>query len=115
MFSVGSSFTVGIFSIGFVSIGFVSVLPLTILYRNVQRFRGGLVFKAHRLCVSLNSRRESNKEEEKGVFSVGSSFTVGIFSIGFVSIGFVSVPPPKLTDLYRKPGMLTFENRVRKS
>ena len=32
---------------------------------NVQRFRGGLVFKAHRLCVSLNSRLESNKEEEK--------------------------------------------------
>ena len=25
------------------------------------RFRGGLVFKAHRLCVSLNSRLESNK------------------------------------------------------
>ena len=32
----------------------------------VQRFRGGLVFEAHRLCVSLNSRLESNKEEEKG-------------------------------------------------
>jgi len=31
----------------------------------VQRFRGGLVFKAHRLCVSLNSRLESNQEEEK--------------------------------------------------
>ena len=29
----------------------------------MQRFRGGLVFKAHRLCVSLNSRLESNKEE----------------------------------------------------
>ena len=27
-------------------------------------FRGGLVFKAHRLCVSLNFRLESNKEEE---------------------------------------------------
>jgi len=34
-------------------------------HRNVQRFRGGLVFKAHRLCVSLNSRLESNKEEEE--------------------------------------------------
>jgi len=33
--------------------------------RDVQRFRGGLVFKAHRLCVSLNSRLESNKTEEK--------------------------------------------------
>ena len=36
------------------------------LDRNVQRFRGGLVFKAYRLCVSLNSRLESNKEEEEG-------------------------------------------------
>ena len=27
-------------------------------------FRGGLVCKAHSLCVSLNSRLESNKEEE---------------------------------------------------
>jgi len=36
------------------------------IHRNVQRFRGGLVFKAHRLCVSLNSRLESNKEEEEG-------------------------------------------------
>ena len=27
-------------------------------------FRGGLAFKAHRLCVSLNSRLEINKEEE---------------------------------------------------
>jgi len=32
---------------------------------DVQRFRGGLVFKAHRLCVSLNSRLESNNEEKK--------------------------------------------------
>jgi len=32
--------------------------------RNVQRFRGGLVVQAHRLCVSLNSRLERNKEEE---------------------------------------------------
>jgi len=30
----------------------------------VQRFRSGLVFKADRLRVSLNSRLESNKEEE---------------------------------------------------
>ena len=33
----------------------------------MKRFRGGLVFKALRLCVSLNSRIESNKEEKKGV------------------------------------------------
>ena len=35
------------------------------LHRNVQRFRGGLVFKAHRLCVSFNSRLVSDKEEKK--------------------------------------------------
>ena len=35
-----------------------------ISHRKVQRFRGGLVFKAHRLCISLNCRRESNKAEE---------------------------------------------------
>ena len=29
------------------------------------RFRGGLVFKAHRLCVSLNSRLESDTEEKR--------------------------------------------------
>ena len=36
------------------------------LDRNVQRFPGGLVFKAHKLRASLNSRRESNKEEDEG-------------------------------------------------
>ena len=36
-----------------------------LLHRNVQRFRGGLVFQAHRRCVSLNSRLERHKEEEK--------------------------------------------------
>ena len=29
------------------------------------QFRGGLIFKALRLCVSLNSRLESDKEEEE--------------------------------------------------
>ena len=38
--------------------------PEQLLHKHVQRFRGGLVSKAHRLCVSLNSRLESNKEEE---------------------------------------------------
>ena len=33
------------------------------LHKNVQRFRGGLVFKAHRRCVSLNSRLERNEED----------------------------------------------------
>ena len=31
----------------------------------MQRFRGGLVFQAHRRCVSLNSRLGSNKEDEE--------------------------------------------------
>ena len=35
------------------------------LHRDVQRFRGGLVFKANRLCVSLNSRLKSHKVEEE--------------------------------------------------
>ena len=34
---------------------------------NVQQFRGGIVLKAHRLCASLNSRLESNKEEGEKV------------------------------------------------
>ena len=33
--------------------------------QNVQRFRGRLVLKAHRLRVSLNSRLDSNEEEEE--------------------------------------------------
>ena len=37
----------------------------TLPRRIVKRFRGGLVFKAHRLFVSLNSRLESNEEEER--------------------------------------------------
>ena len=39
--------------------------PHGTLHRNVQRFRGELVFKAHRLCVSLNSRLDSDNEEEE--------------------------------------------------
>ena len=42
---------------------------------NVQRFRGGLVFKAHRLLYHLNSRLESNQEEEEfGVWRQDSKF-----------------------------------------
>jgi len=41
-----------------------ATMDARMLLRNVQQFRGGLVFKAHRLCVSLNSRLESNKEEK---------------------------------------------------
>jgi len=42
--------------------------------QNVQRFRGGLVFMAHILCVSLNSRLESNKEEEENLAWKGFGF-----------------------------------------
>ena len=38
---------------------------MQLLDGNVQRFRGRLVFKAHRLCASLNSRLGSNTEEAK--------------------------------------------------
>ena len=37
-----------------------------LLRRNAQRFRGRLVFKAHRLCVTLNSRLGGNNEKEQG-------------------------------------------------
>ena len=37
-----------------------------LLRENMKRFRGGLVFEAHRLFASLNSRLESIEEEEKG-------------------------------------------------
>jgi len=40
-----------------------------LLHRKVQRFRGGLVVKAHRLCASLNFWLESNKEEERSLQS----------------------------------------------
>ena len=53
-------------------------------HKNVQRFRGGLVFKAHRLCVSLNSRLESkNKAEARGraVRSVRIETTIEVGAI----------------------------------
>ena len=36
-----------------------------LLYINMQQFRGGLAIKARRPCVSLNTRLESKKKEEK--------------------------------------------------
>jgi len=44
----------------------------------VQRFRGGLVFKAHRFCVSLNSRLESNNEEEEKVEGLAHSLALSL-------------------------------------
>ena len=40
--------------------------PGSLQQTRVKRFRGGLVFKAHRLCVSLNSRLGSKEEQERG-------------------------------------------------
>ena len=37
---------------------------------NVHRFLGGLVYMAHRLCASLISKLESNKEEGSLEFGV---------------------------------------------
>ena len=36
-----------------------------LIHRYVQRFRGGLVFKTHRLCVSLKYRLESDTENRE--------------------------------------------------
>jgi len=52
-----------------------------LLYRNVQRFRGGLVFEAHRLCVSLNSRLESNKEEEEVTLGIPTRAVVTLHEV----------------------------------
>ena len=46
------------------------------MHRNVQQLRGGLVLKAHRLGGSINSRRESNKEE-KDPWLCGGSWLPG--------------------------------------
>ena len=40
-------------------------VPAQLLHRNMQRFRGRLVLKAHGLCVSFKTRLESEKEEEE--------------------------------------------------
>ena len=53
------------------------------------RFRGGLVFKAHRLCVSLSSRLESNKEKkgdvEEAHAQLESTFATSFFSSTLLS------------------------------
>ena len=46
----------------------------------MQRFRGGLVFKAHRLCVSLNSGLKRNKEEEDHLGRGGESLRLSVAS-----------------------------------
>ena len=48
-----------------VMIGWTGLPEFRAACHKVQRFRGGLVFNAHRLCVSLNARLESKEEEEE--------------------------------------------------
>jgi len=66
---------------------------------NVQRFRGGLVFKAHRLCAALNSRLESNKEEKEGstldtkIMPASSYNTCSCFRISGFSEGLPNLKP----------------------
>jgi len=64
----------------------VSVASYSEVHRNVQRFRSGLVFKSHRLCVSLNSRLESNEEEREGSTSRPgqAGWLLQVFNRGFL-------------------------------
>ena len=43
----------------------VAVVPIEGVPNDVQRFRGGPIFEAHRLDVSLNSKLESNDEKRE--------------------------------------------------
>jgi len=45
--------------------GLESILKVLKDLGSLTRFRGGLVLKAHRLCVSLISRLERNNEEKR--------------------------------------------------
>ena len=70
--------------------------------RNVQRFRGGLVFKAHRLCVSLKSRLESyTEEEEEAHFAATGDFggKVQINNFGTKLIDCYGFQPESLPDI----------------
>ena len=58
----------------------------------MQRFRSGLVFKAHRLCLSLNSRLESHKqekEEEEEEEEDHSGISIGFFAPNVFSQGLI--------------------------
>ena len=60
-----------------------------------QQFRGGLVLKAHRLCVSLNSRLERNNEEKKDL-ELSPSADVGLGSEAIIMSvqGYLAEKPP---------------------
>jgi len=59
------------------------VRPLQLLYRNVQRFRGGLALKAH---VSRNSMLASNKEEEEGALARALTGPVQVVSLSLYTL-----------------------------
>jgi len=67
-----------------------------LLHRNFQRFRCGLVFKAHRLCVSLNSRLESKERETRQV-EVGEKRE---FSQHFAERLELALPTQKIMCIY---------------
>jgi len=68
---------------------------------NVQWFRVGLVFKAHRRCVSLNARLESNKEEKKKTPKPDRLWRAGFLYVDLFKRGAISP-----TDLALQfPGM----------
>ena len=75
----------------------------------MQRFRGGLVFKAHRLCVSLNSRLGSNKEEENGGVGAEQVKTI-LFQAGWAGIVDVMIKGGVAdcrADQYQPEGLVT--------
>ena len=82
-----------------------------LLHRNVQSFRGGLVFKAHRRCVSLNSRLESNKEEEEVVLGRidGAVSRDGPHRGGDVPSSLGSGPKPQTLRCVRCPLSINLE------
>ena len=59
-----------------------SLKRVNVYPRSSRADHGGLVFKAHRLCVSLNSRLESNKEEEE-YHGEGGEAAVGRFGLRY--------------------------------
>ena len=78
----------------------------------MQRFRGGLVFKAHRLCVTLNSRLESNKErkEEDHLAATGASAeSVNLNDSGTNLIHFYGFQPQYLPNIPEKKSPLAVQ------
>ena len=67
--------------------------------QKLQWFRGGLVFKALRLCVSLNFRLESNKEEKRRSSFVSMSSCRHHVRQHVITSVIVSAAPPYAASL----------------